>query len=159
MGTQKQKEHLKELRTRKSTCNFCKKQISYLCLKRHIRTCYMNPSNLKKCKICGKPVKHKTRDTCSYSCSNTLFRSGENNPNYNDEKYRNICFKYHKKECVICGEQNIVAVHHFDKNHQNNSPENLIPLCPTHHQYCHSSFYEQVKDKICEYIKKFRELV
>ena len=71
------------------------------------------------------------------------------------KNYRSICFRDHKKECIICGEDNIVAVHHYDHNHSNNDPGNLVPLCPTHHQYVHSSFSDLVKDKIDSYISSF----
>jgi hypothetical protein len=120
---------------------------------------------IKECPVCGKKfedlVGHpRQKTTCSYSCSNTHFRSGENNPNYKEikdvrssNKYRRICFEQHKPECIICGENKIVSVHHYDENHENNSIENLIPLCPTHHQYVHSRY----KDEVIETINKYRE--
>ena len=61
----------------------------------------------------------------------------------------------HEKKCIICDENKIVAVHHFDKNKKNNDPSNLIPLCPTHHQYCHSEYYIDIEDKIIEYKNKW----
>jgi len=70
------------------------------------------------------------------------------------------CFYYHKHKCIICDEINIVAVHHFDFNNKNNEPDNLIPMCPTHHQYMHSRFRELIDKKVIEYrqsfLKKFR---
>jgi 5-methylcytosine-specific restriction endonuclease McrA len=62
---------------------------------------------------------------------------------------------YHKKECVICGENKIVAVHHYDENHNNDSIENLIPLCPTHHNYVHSRYKDEVIDTINKYREEF----
>jgi ribosomal protein S27AE len=117
----------------------------------------------KKCPVCGtefeSKVDHKhEKTTCSYACANTYFRSGQFNPNWKDYTYRSTCFEKHKKECVICGENKIVAVHHFDENHNNNSIENLIPLCPTHHQYVHSKYKDEVMDKIVEYRNKFIEM-
>jgi hypothetical protein len=121
---------------------------------------------IKNCPVCDKSfetmVNHRNeKTTCSYACSNTYFRSGENNPNWSDEvkgefskKYRTICFRHHKKECVVCGENKIVAVHHYDENHKNNDIENLIPLCPTHHQYVHSKYKDEVIGKIDEYRNK-----
>ena len=114
----------------------------------------------KLCPVCGNKFETKKgirdeKTTCSYSCSNTFFRSGKQNPNWSDDSYRSTCFQYHKKECIICGENKIVTVHHFDENHKNNSPENLIPLCPTHHQYVHSRFKDEVIDKIIDYRNKF----
>ena len=118
---------------------------------------------IKKCPVCDKEFStkkgHKNeKQTCSYSCSNTFFRSKENNPNWknssdnHERQYREICFKTHKKQCVICGEENIVAVHHMDENHYNNDPSNLVPLCPTHHQYMHSKYKHLVIDKILEFL-------
>lgn len=48
----------------------------------------------------------------------------------------------------------IVEVHHFDGNNTNNTPENLMPLCPTHHRYWHSRYKELVYDKVVKYIEK-----
>jgi hypothetical protein len=115
---------------------------------------------IKNCPVCG--VEFKTvinnkneKTTCSYSCSNTFFRSGKNNPNWKDEKYQTTCWFHHKKECVVCAESLVVAVHHYDENHNNNSPENLVPLCPTHHHYVHSKHKHLVIDKINEYVYNF----
>lgn len=52
-------------------------------------------------------------------------------------KYRAICFEAHGKSCWVCGESFVVEVHHVDRNKKNNVPENLAPLCPTHHRYYH----------------------
>jgi uncharacterized OB-fold protein len=118
------------------------------------------PTIKKDCPVCGKTFETQVgnkgeRTTCSYSCSNTYFRSGKSNPNWKGERYRTLCFEYHKKECIICGENKIVAVHHFDENHNNNEPSNLIPLCPTHHQYVHSAYKDEVMDTIIDYRNKF----
>lgn len=118
----------------------------------------------KICPVCGNSFiteSGSTREkiTCSHSCSNTYFRSGINNPNWSDDRYRSTCFIYHEKECIICGEKNIVAVHHYDENKKNNNPENLIPMCPTHHQYMHSNFKSLIDETVNryrdEFIKKF----
>ena len=123
---------------------------------------------LKDCPVCNKSFETSigNRDekfTCSHSCSNTYFRSGENNPNwgkYSETKngYRRLCFEYHKQECVVCGENKIVAVHHYDENHNNNLLDNLIPLCPTHHQYVHSRYKNEVLPIIEEYRNKFKKI-
>jgi hypothetical protein len=111
------------------------------------------------CPVCEKKFivgngDPKAKVTCSYACSNTYFRSGRNNGSYKEENvtYRRLCFRFHKKECIVCGEDKIVAVHHYDENHQNNDPSNLIPLCPTHHCYVHS----QHKDLVMKVIDDYR---
>lgn len=115
---------------------------------------------IKKCPVCDHEFEimkgHKREKiTCSHSCANTYFRSGTLNPNWNEDYYRTTCFIHHKKECIICGEIKIVVVHHYDENKKNNSPENLIPLCPTHHQYVHSRYKDNVIGKIDEFRKNF----
>jgi len=115
----------------------------------------------KICPVCTGVFKtlknHKDEKiTCSRACANTYFRSGANNGNYNNEAYRNICFQYHEKECVICKEKLILCVHHMDGNHKNNDPENLVPMCPTHHQYFHSRYRQMVEPQILEYLRKWK---
>lgn len=144
----------------KIQCPFCNKITAKGNATKHQNFCYLNPINTKFCEICNNPIKnYKTSITCSYSCSNKKFRSiPRNNTKYNKQSsysYRYICFTHHKKECIICKENNIVSVHHFDDNHKNNNPKNLIPLCPTHHQYVHSKYKHLIIDKIHTYIEKW----
>lgn len=118
----------------------------------------------KTCPVCStkfitKEGHKNEKQTCSHSCSNTHFRSGINNGAYKPDDevgYRRLCFRYHKKECVICKENLIVEVHHYDEDHFNNSIENLIPLCPTHHQYVHSRYKDNIIHKIDDYVKEFK---
>lgn len=127
-----------------------------------------NKYHLKKtCPVCDKEFytnagkKARNKICCSHSCSNTYFRSGENNGMYKNCKFKGkcsyviICFRNHPHKCCICGEEKIVAVHHYDGNHNNNEVDNLIPLCPTHHCYIHSKYKDEIQDKVDEYRKKF----
>lgn len=117
----------------------------------------------KECPVCLKTFETyenspKEKTTCSHSCSNTYFRSGLDNPNYkNGNNYRTICFNFHKHECVICKESKIVAVHHYDENHNNNEISNLVPLCPTHHVYIHSKHKDLIIDIVEEYVSNFKK--
>jgi len=138
--------------------------IKRLCLANNIDTSHFTKKRVseitKTCPVCkkqftGLPCKVKNKKTCSYACSNKFFRTGEGNGNWKKDAYRSTCFLHHKKECIICGENKIVTVHHYDENHKNNSPENLVPLCPTHHQYYHSKFRKEVEKKIDTYINNF----
>lgn len=93
------------------------------------------------CPICNKPIKnYRKAQTCSSPCSYKYSRSGKNHWNWGTDNYRRICFLFHKKECIICKEDKIVEVHHYDRVKKNNNPDNLIPLCPTHHKYMHSRY-------------------
>jgi hypothetical protein len=137
-------------------CIHCGASYNLRNISKHESGCLSNPNNQKECPVCKTMFAGKSV-TCSYSCSNTFFRSGKNNPNWKESSYRTTCFEYHNKTCVICGEDNIVEVHHMDENKNNNEPENLIPLCPTHHQYFHSRYKHLVLPTIQQYIKKFMD--
>lgn len=139
-------------------CKFCDKLISQSSIKKHETACYLNPLNRLECKVCNNAIKDykHSKGTCSRSCANTFFKSGSNNGNWKAESYRSLCFEEHIKECVVCGENKIVAVHHYDENHENNDITNLIPLCPTHHTYMHSKYKKDIQHIVDEYIKKFK---
>lgn len=154
-------EQAREAANIKVNCNFCNKQYTKTNIKKHTSACMKNPEVLsrkeKTCPVCNSWF-YTTSTTCSTSCANTYFRSGINNPNYSADSnnaYIRICFSFHKKECIICRESNIVEVHHFDEDHTNNSPANLIPLCPTHHQYFHSKYRLLVESQINSYRDNF----
>jgi len=126
------------------------------------------PRIKKICPICEKEFEtmlgHKREKiVCSHSCSNTYFRSGKSNPNYKGDealhgksKYVLICFRNHEKKCVCCDEKNIVEVHHYDGNKNNDKPENLVPMCPTHHRYWHSRFRYTIKQIVDDYVTMFK---
>lgn len=135
-------------------CSHCSLKVGIPNIKKHEKNCYLNPENKKICPICKKPIKNfRHTTTCSHGCANSYFRSLKNNPNWKDEAYVSTCFYYHKKECIICKELNKVEVHHYDKNKKNNKPENLIPLCPTHHKYMHSKFKRLIIKKVIDFRK------
>ena len=121
-------------------------------LKERYRLSKIIPRIEKSCPVCNNKFfikSSETKVTCSYGCSNTYFNGISRNLNISN--YRTIAFRTYKKECIICNESNIVEVHHYDENHDNDDPLNLIPLCPTHHQYYHSKYKYLVIDKIEEF--------
>lgn len=140
----------------KKECPVCKKLVGSNNIKKHVQVCN-RPTNNKTCPVCNKQFTSRWKSTtCSYSCSNKLFRTGENNGNWKEDVYQTTCFQHHKKECVVCGENKIVAVHHMNEDHSDNRPENLIPLCPTHHQYFHSKYRNEVEQIIRDYTQKWK---
>lgn len=143
--------------SRRMCCVYCAKETTIGNIKKHELSCYLNPINLVKCEVCESPIKDykHSKGTCSRSCANKHFRSGEDNGNWKGEKYQSICFLHHEKKCVVCGEDKIVAVHHYDCNHDNNDPANLVPLCPTHHSYVHSRYVDLIKPVIDKYVIEF----
>lgn len=156
---------------KKAWCKWCEKETNAINLHRHETRCKKNPDIIseytKKCPQCGDTFFGKEKVTCSYSCSNRHFRhSRKGGTQYKEDtfladngRYRELCFRYHKKECVICGEDKIVEVHHLNENHNDNSPENLIPLCPTHHKYFHSRYRHLIEDDILSYIKQKKIII
>jgi hypothetical protein len=107
------------------------------------------------CNVTFTVYKREKKITCSYACSNKHFRIDENNGNWKQDSYRSTCFLYHEKQCIVCGENKIVEVHHYNKNHDDNSVDNLIPLCPTHHKYMHSRYKKTISSIIEEYRNNF----
>lgn len=92
---------------------------------------------------------------CSYKCSNSY--GGKARAKLLEEQgklhYTVIAFRHHPKQCIICGFDKIVTVHHYDEDHSNNDPNNLVPLCPNHHQMFHSKYRDEVEDRIDEYVR------
>lgn len=131
------------------------------------------PKIFKKCPVCDIEFETKLgyrdeKTTCSKSCANSFFRSDVNNPNYKDiddfdissrtfsKKYQQVCFKFHEHKCIVCEEKLLLDVHHYDGNRKNNKPENLIPLCATHHNYWHSRYRYLIEEKVVNYVKNFK---
>jgi len=97
----------------------------------------------------------KSQYFCSRSCANSVGGKAKAEKYHSDDvaQYRTVAWRHHDKKCIICEESNIVAVHHLNENHKDNRPENLIPLCPTHHQYWHSKYKYLIEDKVLQYVK------
>ncbi len=163
---------------RKKT-NISLKRLKQLCLKNQISTEHFTPgvgrstrskkfTAEKQCAFCEKTFivstlkQFENQQTCSYSCSNKMFRRGSDHGNwksYDDKSrktdfYRRLCFEHHGKKCVVCEERLAVDVHHLDGDHQNNEVTNLIPLCANHHRYMHmKEGKELINDQIKAYLK------
>ena len=139
----------------KVACQFCDKETTVSNIKKHENACYLNPDNIRECAVCEKPIKDykKSKGTCSHSCSNIYFKTLRNK----DERlgYQALCFRYHEKKCIVCGEDKIVAAHHVNHDHHDDRPENLVPLCPTHHQYVHSKYKDEVQPIIESYLETY----
>ena len=115
------------------------------------------------CKNCDEVFSVKERSElfpekeeyfCTRKCANATGGKAKAKKYYSEDnaQYSTIAWKNHKRECLVCGENLVVAVHHFDENHENNDPKNLVPLCPTHHIYMHSKHKILILDKVVEYI-------
>ena len=144
-------------RLRNIQCQHCADKVIVSNISRHEKSCYLNPDNLRLCEVCDTPIKNYkySKGTCSHRCSNKFFSHLRNKPE-NYIRYTTLCWKNHKKECVVCKEDKIVAVHHYNEDHNDNRIENLVPLCPTHHQYMHSKYKCEVIDIVDNYIEQFK---
>lgn len=138
---------------RKVECKHCGEFKSLGNIKKHENACKKNPKNFKECPVCAKQHS-KDGITCSYSCANTYFRSGMQNGRWKQDAYQTTCFEAYGKKCIVCDEKKIVAVHHLNENHNDNRTENLVPLCPTHHQYMHSRYKNEIQPYIDAFLKK-----
>lgn len=109
------------------------------------------PKITKECPVCKTPFiaefgNPREKQTCSWGCSNKFF-AHKRAKDENLKQYRTICFRFWKKECLICKFKEVVEVHHFDENHSNNEPKNLIPLCANHHQMIHTNKWKEKLQK------------
>lgn len=151
------------IQPQRTKCKFCNKKITISNLKKHEKTCYMNPKNVRLCPVCGNHIKDPYTVTCSHVCKNEYFKemyvTFRTKPDDELKNYRTICFRHHEERCVVCGEKNIVEVHHYDGDKTNNNPYNLIPLCPTHHKYMHSKFRLLIEVQVSSYINLFEARV
>lgn len=116
------------------------------------------------CFCCGNTIIVKERELqhpvkeqyfCSRSCANSTGGKAKAKRYHGDTvaHYTTVAWRHHEKRCIICGEEKIVAVHHYNKVHSDNDPKNLVPLCPTHHQYMHSRFNIEIIGIVDDYIK------
>lgn len=115
------------------------------------------------CACCSKSFFVKEREKlhpqkeiyyCSRSCANSVGGKAKSEKHHHDgvANYTTVCWRHHDRICIVCGETKILAVHHLNENHSDNRPENLVPLCPTHHQYVHSRYREEVQPIIDKYV-------
>lgn len=104
-----------------------------------------------------RELQHPAKDKyfCSRSCANSQGGQAKSELYHTDElaTYVTVAWRYHERKCLVCGEDKIVAVHHLNENHSDNDPKNLVPLCPTHHQYMHSKHKILIQDKVDKYVK------
>ena len=110
-------------------------------------TCYKKLNwkpKIKKCKKCQRSRAIHAKGLCA-SCYNTTFHLDKARA-YNQRKKNKITltqFRKITKQCVICDFDKIVDIHHIDKDKSNNSPKNLIGLCPNHHRMINNHNFRQ----------------
>jgi hypothetical protein len=101
-------------------------------------TCYKKlhfKPKIISCKRCKRKLPLHAKGLCA-GCYNYIFQL-EKNKAYRQRRKNKISlriFQKKTKECAVCGFNKIVDIHHLDFNKNNNTEENLIGLCPTHHR-------------------------
>ncbi|MFA5061193.1 MAG: HNH endonuclease signature motif containing protein [Candidatus Pacearchaeota archaeon] len=121
INCQQEKEH-----HAKGLCYTCYKKLKYT-------------PKIQICKRCKRKMPIHAKGLCA-GCYNSVFQV-EKNKAYIHRKAHNVDLKTYRKvtkECVICGFNRIIDLHHIDTNKQNNNPKNLIGLCPNHHRMIHN---------------------
>lgn len=144
-------------RRRECSCLNCRKEFTNANIERHVKKCN-RPPEMIICIACGIEFEKREGVTCTYACSNRYFkrpRKVTDEELVEKNRYRKLCFRYHDKKCIICDEDKIVSVHHFNGDSSDHRPENLVPLCPTHHMYMHSKFKVLILHKVKVYVEKF----
>ena len=107
------------------------------------------------CVVCGskffvgrKRAALRPNKTCSYDCRGALMRSDKS---YGLKKVRSFNGEFRRmkplvhlrdKNCQLCGSEEMLCVHHIDRDPENNDLWNLILLCKTCHGSVHVFNYE-----------------
>lgn len=97
----------------------------------------------------------KEKYFCNRKCANSTGGTAKSKKHHPDTVagYRTVAWRYHDKKCIVCDETKILAIHHVNENHEDNDPKNLVPMCPTHHQYMHSRYKSEIIDIVNDYVK------
>ncbi|MBL7059112.1 hypothetical protein ISS08_01545 [Candidatus Pacearchaeota archaeon] len=109
--------------------------------------CYRKYSwkqKLKTCKRCKREKPMHAKGFCA-SCYNFVFHI-EQAKAWNYKNRHDLDIKVYQritKNCVVCGFDKVVELHHLDHNPKNNSEINLIGLCPNHHKMIHRFKYRE----------------
>jgi len=61
--------------------------------------------------------------------------------------YRQICFERYDKKCSNCSTPDQIHVHHIDGRANNNTAENLIPLCEDCHNVVERNCWTEEPDR------------
>lgn len=93
----------------------------------------------------------KKKYFCSRSCANRIGGKAKTEK-YGMKQYATIARKFHKEECIVCYETDVLDVHHIDGDRTNNTGNNLVFLCPNDHARLHRLKDVKVIDSIKKYI-------
>lgn len=126
-------------------CKNCGREIGHHA-KGMCTTCYKKLAwqpEIIKCKRCERERPMHAKGLCR-GCYNYVFHINDVKA-WHCRKLHNISIETYKKitkNCVICGFDKVVDLHHLDENRKNNNEVNLIGLCPNHHKMLHDFRYK-----------------
>jgi hypothetical protein len=93
--------------------------------------------------------------TCSHACSGAYpeFISNRVVAKIGEAKsYPIVAKRAGLNCCCICGESEVLDIHHLDEDRYNNDISNLVPICPTHHAYIHRGKSDLIFSTLIEYL-------
>ncbi|MEK6833369.1 MAG: hypothetical protein AABY32_04955 [Nanoarchaeota archaeon] len=109
-------------------------------------------SKIIVCKRCGRKMPLHAKGLCG-GCYNFIFHLDRAKAD-NYKKWHNLDLGIYKKitkQCIICGFDKVVDLHHLDEDKRNNSEKNLIGLCPNHHKMLHDfRFRKEMREILSE---------
>jgi len=122
-------------------CNKEKNVAAYGTSKGLCHTCYKRflwKPRLKNCKRCKRERPMHAKGLCQ-GCYTSVFHIDKVMDHQTKKRYGLNKEQYDKitKQCVICGFDKIVDLHHLDHNNKNNSRDNMLGVCPNHHKMLH----------------------
>ncbi len=85
--------------------------------------------------FCSRACKEEAQSDVSFGISPPHYGTGNL-----QNSYRRLALQHNAPRCTICGydaHENVLEVHHKDKDRSNNELENLVVLCPTCHKELH----------------------
>lgn len=135
-----------------------KKKESYAKIAESVKQRWNNELGIYKdfsvrCDCCGLEITVREREHtfpakkqyfCSRSCANSVGGKAKVKK-YGVTGYGTIAERYYKRQCAVCGIDDILDIHHIDENRENFHPSNLIFLCPNDHYRLHRNNDERVK--------------
>ena len=123
--------------------------------KGHCKSCYNHKIRKPReiiCPRCKRKMPHHGKGLCM-SCYMFVYQYEKIRAS-NVKRNYGIDFELYKqktKSCILCGFDKIVDLHHLNENKKDNSPKNLVGLCPNHHKMIH---HEKYREYILSEVKK-----
>jgi 5-methylcytosine-specific restriction endonuclease McrA len=155
-----------------SKCSRCREKYAVLAVNRRKQR-----QSDKICVQCNNPVSQKSESYCEHHLEHfrkkakndrKIMRNRLGEKAYKSRQRLNrIRASYGKAaidilvetnhSCSICGETykpRRIHIHHIDANHDNNSQENLVPLCVRCHKLTHELIRHPDPSKVIEWVQK-----